>query len=329
MAVTGLSQVQHLRSSLSLTVIQKRRNMKCKRDSRCPLLRRQMPQWLMKKQMKQSLSTAPPQSRPPSRVQSSRRKMTRTWKTTTVLTPPLQMRMIALAIVRLLLKHIQHKTKCWKQKMKQGACYPHRTGNPQVAAPHRTPLSPLSNEDRGLRLVQGAQSKKLRKSLAPASRQPLGSIPEHEQPPATLADLASRNAQRQEAPVCRNPETPPDHPGATQERSHTMTEIDLAFFPRVRTPCGHGAQVIVEGREEQSDGGEKNKDHKHNPKTTTKGPQAESPPSCSLSSVLVKQVRRKRVSRKGPEFTNEKHIGAGLCSSKAAKRLQRDLTSQL
>ena len=34
-----------------------------------------------------------------------------------------------------------------------------------------------------------------------------------------------------------------------------MTEIIKLFFPRVRTPCGHGAQVIVEGREEQSDGG--------------------------------------------------------------------------
>ena len=73
-----------------------------------------------------------------------------------------------------------------------------------------------------------AQSKKLRQSLAPASKQPLGSIPEHEQPPATLADLASRNAQRQEAPVCRNPETPPDHPGSMQERPHAMTEIDIA-----------------------------------------------------------------------------------------------------
>ena len=29
----------------------------------------------------------------------------------------------------------------------------------------------------------------------------------------------------------------------------------MNFFPRVRTPCGHGAQVIVEGRESQSDGG--------------------------------------------------------------------------
>ena len=58
------------------------------------------------------------------------------------------------------------------------------------------------------------------------------------------------------------------------------------FFPRVRTPCGHGAQVIIEGREEQSDGGEWNKDREQKPKTTTKGPQAESPPSWSLSSVL-------------------------------------------
>ena len=60
----------------------------------------------------------------------------------------------------------------------------------------------------------------------------------------------------------------------------------VVFFPRVRTPCGHGAQVIVEGREEQSDGGEKNKDTQHNPNQTTQSPQAESPPSCSLSSVL-------------------------------------------
>ena len=73
-----------------------------------------------------------------------------------------------------------------------------------------------------------AQSKKLRKSLAPTSRQPLGSIPEHEQPPATLADLASRTAQNPVAPVGRNPETPPDHPGSAQERPHAMTEIDIA-----------------------------------------------------------------------------------------------------
>ena len=55
------------------------------------------------------------------------------------------------------------------------------------------------------------------------------------------------------------------------------------FFPRVWTPCGHGAQVIVEGREEQSDGGEKNKDNKTNQNQTNHSPQAASPPSCSLS----------------------------------------------
>ena len=73
-----------------------------------------------------------------------------------------------------------------------------------------------------------AQPKKSRKSLASTSRQPLGSVPEHEQPPATLDELASRNAHRQEAPVCRNPETPPDCSGSAQERPQAMTEIDIA-----------------------------------------------------------------------------------------------------
>ena len=56
------------------------------------------------------------------------------------------------------------------------------------------------------------------------------------------------------------------------------------FFPRVRTLCGHGAQIIVE-REEQSDGGERNEDPKTN-QTKHPSPQAETPPSCSLSSAL-------------------------------------------
>ena len=53
----------------------------------------------------------------------------------------------------------------------------------------------------------------------------------------------------------------------------------LFFFPRVRTPCGHGAQVIVEGREILSDGGEKNKD---NP--TTKHPKPQ--PKGRVSTIL-------------------------------------------
>ena len=106
---------------------------------------------------------------------------------------------------------------------------PPQDGEPPSSSPtSHSSESPIKRRQGSKAGAGRAQSKKLRKTLAPASRQPLGSIPEHEQPPATLADLASRNAQRQEAPVCRNPETPPDHPGATQERPHTMTEIDLA-----------------------------------------------------------------------------------------------------
>ena len=81
------------------------------------------------------------------------------------------------------------------------------------------------------------------------------------------------------------------------DEDKTMTKEKMLFFPRVRTPCGHGAQVIVEGREEQSDGGEKNKETQHHTKptnTTTKGPQAVSPPSCSLSSVQGETCETKK-----------------------------------
>ena len=51
----------------------------------------------------------------------------------------------------------------------------------------------------------------------------------------------------------------------------TMADEEASeAFPRVRTPCGHGAQVIVEGREEQTDGGERNEDPKTNPNQTPK-----------------------------------------------------------
>ena len=78
---------------------------------------------------------------------------------------------------------------------------------------------------------------------------------------------------------------PPDF-GRIGAAACASCQMLQTFFPRVRTPCGHGAQVIVEGREEQSDGGEKNKDNKTTQNQTNHSPQAESPPSCSLSSVL-------------------------------------------
>ena len=97
------------------------------------------------------------------------------------------------------------------------------------------------------------------------------------------------------------------------------------FFPRVRTPCGHGAQVIVEGREEQSDG-RKEQGQPTQPKT--KQTTAHRPslhhhvvfPLCQ-----VKRVKRKQMTSNGPEFTNEKLVGAGLCSSKVSKKASKGL----
>ena len=93
---------------------------------------------------------------------------------------------------------------------------------------------------------------------------------------------------------------------------------DMAFFPRVRTPCGHGAQVIVEGREIQSDGGEKDKENPttKQPPTTAHRPSLHHPvvfPLCK-----VKQVKRKLLTIDGPEFSNEEHGSAGLCSGKVS-----------
>ena len=62
-------------------------------------------------------------------------------------------------------------------------------------------------------------------------------------------------------------------PRSQTQRVMLLTSI---FLPRVRTPCGHGAQVIVEGREEKTDGGERNEDPKNQPKTKHPSPQADS-----------------------------------------------------
>ena len=43
----------------------------------------------------------------------------------------------------------------------------------------------------------------------------------------------------------------------------------------------------------------------------------------------MKQVKRRLFSINGPEFSNEEHGSAGLCSSKTSKSLHMDFTSQL
>ena len=90
------------------------------------------------------------------------------------------------------------------------------------------------------------------------------------------------------------------------------------FFPRVRTPCGHGAQVIVEGREEQSDGGEKNKDPKTNPKPSTQARRPKLHHLVVFPLHWVKHVKRKLMAINGPEFSKEKDGSAGLWSGKVA-----------
>ena len=110
-----------------------------------------------------------------------------------------------------------------------GSVLPPQDVDPPSSSPtSQSSESPIKRRPGSKASARRAQSKKLRKSLAPPSRQPLGSIPEHEQPPATLADLASQNTQNPVAPACRNPTTPPDRPGSVQERPHAMTEIDIA-----------------------------------------------------------------------------------------------------
>ena len=99
-----------------------------------------------------------------------------------------------------------------------GSVLPPQDVDPPSSSPtSQSSESPIKRRPGSKASAGRAQSKKLRKSLAPPSRQPLGSIPEHEQPPATLADLASQNTQNPVAPACRNPTTPPAERGGTAD----------------------------------------------------------------------------------------------------------------
>ena len=96
------------------------------------------------------------------------------------------------------------------------------------SSPSHMSESPIKRRPGAKAGLGKAQSKKLRQSAGLASKQPLGSIPEHGQQSVTLADLANMTAPMQESPVRVNPATPSDHPETAQEHQHVMTEIDLA-----------------------------------------------------------------------------------------------------
>ena len=95
----------------------------------------------------------------------------------------------------------------------------------------------------------------------------------------------------------------------------------VGMVPRSSLKGGKNSQMVEKGTEKPN-----TTPNKQN--TTTQGPEAESPPSCSLFSVQGETCETRKSARKGPELKNEKHI-AGLCSSKVAKRLQKDFTSPL
>ena len=132
-----------------------------------------------------------------------------------------------------------------------GSVLPPQEVDPQSSSPtSQSSESPIKRRPGSKASAGRAQSKKLRKSPAPPSRQSLGSIPEHEQPQATLADLASRNAQNPLAPACRNPTTPPGRPESVQERPSEMTEIDIAG-DQENTECGGTADTDLQLESEQ------------------------------------------------------------------------------
>ena len=132
-----------------------------------------------------------------------------------------------------------------------GSVLPPQEVDPQSSSPtSQSSESPIKRRPGSKASAGSAQSKKLRKSPAPPSRQSLGSIPEHEQPPATLADLASQNAQNPLAPACRNPTTPPGRPESVQERPSEMTEIDIAG-DQENTECGGTADTDLQLESEQ------------------------------------------------------------------------------
>ena len=105
--------------------------------------------------------------------------------------------------------------------------------------------------------------------------------------------------------------------------------VSALFFPRVRTPCGHGAQVIVEGREEQTDGGERNKDPKTNPKPNTQARRPKLHHLVVFPLHWVRHVKRKLVAINGPEFSKEKDGSASCVHGKPPRRLQTDFPSRI
>ena len=104
----------------------------------------------------------------------------------------------------------------------------------EESSPSHSSESPIKRRP-GTKAGAGrAQSKKLRQSVGQASKQPLGSIPEHGQQPVTLEDLANMTAQMQESPVRRDQATPSDHPDSTEAKRRSRWVPVRLQFPQPR-----------------------------------------------------------------------------------------------
>ena len=101
------------------------------------------------------------------------------------------------------------------------------------------------------------------------------------------------------------------------------------FFPRARTPCGHGAQVIIEGREERQMVENGTKTPKNQPKNQTPKPAGRLHYLVVFPIHNVKRVKLRLVTTSGPEFAKEVDCSASYVHGKPPRRLQTDFPYQV
>ena len=106
-------------------------------------------------------------------------------------------------------------------------------------------------------------------------------------------------------------------------------DLPAFFFPRVRTPCGHGAQVIIEGREERQMVEKGTKTPKNQPKNQPPKPAGRLHYLEVFPIHKVKRVKLRLATTSGPEFAKEEDCSANCVHGKPPRRLQTDFPYQV
>ena len=117
-----------------------------------------------------------------------------------------------------------------------------------------------------------------------------------------------------------------ERPGNSQKSHSRPASI---FFPRVRTPCGHGAQVIIEGREERQMVEKGTKTPKNQPKNQPPKPAGRLHYLEVFPIHKVKRVKLRLATTSGPEFAKEEDCSANCVHGKPPRRLQTDFPYQV